>query len=581
MLSEVFTDPKSETSSGASQQNVHQLHGEEEERRTAEELHHVESELFAVQERVGELLERQSTLESRRTKLQSALSRVRKSHEVRKSDWSKPCAHDARVLELLTNVFGLAAFRSNQREVINCTLAGHDIFCIMPAGGGKSLLYQLPALVTGGVTLVVSPLISLIHDQVRQLLNLGIQAVALTSETSKDLIKTVHADMENAGSQLRLVYVTPERVAKSNQFMSKLEKADKAGRLARIVIDEAHCCSQWGHDFRTDYQQLFKLKQQFPKVPLLALTATATTRIQMDIIQMLNVPGCIRFQSSVTRPNLRYEVRPKKAQAAAAMEDISEEIMRRYQRSDSGIVYCLSQKECEQVAEHLQSRGVTAQPYHAGMHNTLRAQVHDAWTAGALQVVVATVAFGMGINKPDVRFVLHHSISKSIETYYQESGRAGRDGQEADCVVFFRPADMTRQYCQNPQTIAKENVYQIARYALYTHQCRRVVIAAQFGEPEALACGMCDVCRRDASSAAKTAPASASQDVDFSRQAVALLQRVEQMSRRDQKATLASLADTWKSVASETGDKIQFTKEMCERLLCHMILEDVLSEFVQ
>ncbi|KAF2617324.1 hypothetical protein F2Q68_00039744, partial [Brassica cretica] len=317
----------------------------------------------------------------------------------------------------------------------------------------------------------------------------------LTSTSGKENEKFVYKALEKGEDDLKILYVTPEKVSKSKRFMSKLEKCHNAGRLSLISIDEAHCCSQWGHDFRPDYKNLSILKTQFPKVPMVALTATATQKVQNDLIEMLHIPKCVKFVSSVNRPNLFYSVREKSLVGKAVVDEIAEFIRESYSNNESGIVYCFSRKECEQIAGELRARGISADYYHAEMDVYMREKVHMRWSKNKLQVIVGTVAFGMGINKPDVRFVIHHSLSKSMETYYQESGRAGRDGLPSECVLFFRSGDVPRQSSMVfYEYSGLQNLYDIVRYCQSKTKCRRSAFFRHFGEPSQDCNGMCDNC---------------------------------------------------------------------------------------
>ncbi|KAA8580442.1 hypothetical protein FQN60_005977 [Etheostoma spectabile] len=294
-----------------------------------------------------------------------------------------------------------------------------------------------------GFTLVVTPLVSLMEDQIMYLKSIDVSAVMLNASSSKEHAKTVMAGMMDPKATFKLLYVTPEKIAKSKLFMSRLEKAYNVNLLSRIAVDEVHCCSQWGHDFRPDYKLLGILKRQFPKVPLLGLTATATSSVLKDCEKILCVPRPITLSASFNRTNLYYEVRIKHSNSEASISDIASLIKNQY-KDQSGIVYVFSQKDAESVSSELQKKDILAYPYHAHMEPDVKSRIHRKWTSNKIQVVVATVAFGMGIDKPDVRFVIHHTISKSIENYYQESGRAGRDDRQADCIVYFGFADIFR-----------------------------------------------------------------------------------------------------------------------------------------
>ncbi|GIL70438.1 hypothetical protein Vretimale_3595 [Volvox reticuliferus] len=509
------------------------------------QLEDVEEELSEVKSQIEILMQQQDQLRARRDQL---LRQIDQERRAPKADWRQEnFPWSAKLNQILHDVFGLREFRPLQREVINAALQGRDVLCLLPSGGGKSLCYQLPALVSSGLTLVVSPLLSLIQDQVLSLRALGIDGACLTSLSSKEDVAKVYGKMDRG--ELKLLYVTPEKIVSSKRFMSKLEKVHQAGRLDRIAIDEAHCASAWGNDFRPDYKKLGVLKQQFPQVPILALTATATHQVCEDLKTILRISGCEFFRASVNRPNLFYEVLPKPAGASDATAAIVAWIRKHYPRGESGIVYCLTRKDCETVASELAGGGVPARHYHADMDPGPREAAHAAWSSGEVQVMVATVAFGMGINKPDVRFVVHHSLSKSLENYYQESGRAGRDGLPARCLMFYRFSDALRQaaiVCFEPTW--QPNLQAMMAYAAagpsgvadFSSSCRRAIIQRHFAEAPAECRCMCDNC-------CIAAGPVTSEPRDVGRHALVLLGILRQQQAKEKKATLIQLVDLWRS----------------------------------
>ena len=537
-------------------------------------------------------------------------------HEVQK--WSRETFPWSSALRReLGDVFNAADFRGMQLATINCTLAGEDCLVLMPTGGGKSLCYQLPALINPGVTVVISPLVSLIQDQLHHLSEMGIPAAVLGSAESEghaaqqETYDRLHRQPE---PDLKLLYLTPEKVARSGKLMNALERVHRRGMLSRIVVDEVHCISSWGHDFRKDYKSLRILKDKFRDVPVIGLTATATKRVQDDCVRQLGLERCTRFFQTFNRTNIMYDVVPKKKAGKSAqnptgvIEDMKALIHKNgYVRRDGkvacGIVYCFSQNDCEKVAAALTIRprtdprfpkGIAAVPYHAGL--TDREERQRQWSNGKAPIICATVAFGMGINKPDVRFVFHHSIPKSLEAYHQESGRAGRDGAMSTCTLFYSYGDAQKARSMLQDSAKQDNspreqlennldaLNSLVSYCENKSECRRTLLLRHFNETfDARLCkGNCDVCQAKRNGAMY-------EERDVSHLAAPAADAVMELGRH-RAVTMNVLTDIIKGSAAKTivnagYDRLRAykagkdaQKSDIERVLRFMVIKGVLRE---
>ncbi|MBX3738060.1 MAG: DNA helicase RecQ [Candidatus Didemnitutus sp.] len=392
------------------------------------------------------------------------------------------------LLLTLKTTFGYGAFRPLQREIIETALAGKDVFALLPTGGGKSLCFQLPALHRSGLTVVVSPLIALMKDQVDQLQAAGVAATFLNSTLSADEAKSRLRGLHRG--EWRLLYVAPERL-----MLDEWKENLANWNITALAIDEAHCVSEWGHDFRPEYRQLARLRKLLPEVPVMALTATATERVRADIVKHLQLREPAVFVASFNRPNLTYRVLPKDQPLKQIIEFV------RKREDESGIIYCATRATTERVAEALAGRGFSARAYHAGLDAEERARNQEQFLRDDTKIICATIAFGMGINKPNVRWVIHHDLPKNIEGYYQETGRAGRDSLPSDCLLLFSGGDAAKQTHfidemtdEHEKTVARNQLRLMMHYA-ESAVCRRSELLAYFGEKFPLGeCGACDNC---------------------------------------------------------------------------------------
>jgi len=490
------------------------------------------------------------------------------------------------VRRALKDRFRMNGFRHNQLAAINATLSGKDAFILMPTGGGKSLCYQLPAVVTSGktdgITVVVSPLLSLMQDQVEHLRALNIAAAAFNGDTPPREKKYIMDTLKDPKPHLhmRLLYVTPEMINKSSTFLNGLSNVYRNKKLARLVIDEAHCVSQWGHDFRPDYKQLGNFRVRFPGVPIMALTATATQNVITDVKHNLGIEECELFTQSFNRPNLYYEVRRKEKDNTTTIANL---INSKY-HGMTGIVYTLSRKSAENIAQKLRDQGIAAHHYHGSVESQEKVRIQRDWQKGLIKVVVATIAFGMGIDKPDVRFVIHQSVPKSLEGYYQETGRAGRDGEPSECYLYFSYGDVTQLRKLIADGDGNEEQKERQRNMLSTvtafcdnqSDCRRVEILRYFGETfiKAQCNATCDNCRSEDTFELK----------DFTNFALAVLEIVKSEGR----VTLAQCTDYLiaKKKRTDFGFEVQqfhgmarsLPKHEVHRVVDRLLAEEALTE---
>ncbi|XXQ32769.1 ATP-dependent DNA helicase [Plasmodiophora brassicae] len=492
-------------------------------------------------------------------------------------------------------VFGNRGFRQNQREVVLAALSNKDCFVLMPTGAGKSLTYQLPAMCSPGLTVVISPLISLIYDQVQSLVALNVPAFALAGELEWDVIRNVFDDCRNG--TIKLLYITPEKIQSSAATKNLFVELAQSGRLARFVVDESHCVSQWGFDFRESYSRLSLLKSDFPRVPIMALTATATRSVSDDIVNVLRIRGCAVFRQSFNRTNLFYEVR-RKGSKASTVADIVKFISDKGYMGESGIVYCLSKNDCEWVAAELNRRNVKADFYHAGSDPAQRQSAQDRWSKGYVDVICATVAFGMGINKKNVRFVIHFTMSKSPEAYYQESGRAGRDGHPSHCLLYYSLLDRRRAMTlltepdnegrsRNPEQVQKDLrlLDRMTDFCENTCDCRRSLMLEYFDEKfdPAKCQGHCDNCQRGGGRVRYACDMTA-----YANHIIAIVDYLQRRNDAKNANTVAQIFHgsrakdivAFRDAIASYGAGAALSLDDCTRLIAHLLSREILYEEV-
>ncbi|XP_066158509.1 ATP-dependent DNA helicase Q1-like [Euwallacea fornicatus] len=480
--------------------------------------------------------------------------------------WSKE------LVKTLKEVFGFEAFFPNQVAAINAVLSKKDVLVVMPTGGGKSLIYQLPAVLSRNLTIVISPLIALIQDQLAALSKFGVDSATLNSDMPPGEKKDVLNKLTD--KKLKIILVTPEFFAKSKTFMNKLTKLHQESCINLFVIDEVHCCSQWGHDFRTDYQTLSLIKTQFSGVPLLGLTATATIDVLVDIQKMLDLIDPVIITSPYNRPNLYYKVVHKPDNVKDA-QTLVRNIIKNDFASVTGIVYAATSNECDQLSTFLRKENIEAAPYYANMSSDTKSKVHRKWITGHYKVIVATIAFGMGIDKPDVRFVIHFSLPKSLESLYQETGRAGRDGLKAHCILMYNLFDWLKAYAYTQNNKEENSITQVLKYCTDIHTCRRKLISEYFDDTwRALDClQMCDHCAEHKKNIVtyNVQPCLAT-----------IFKILNQLQNMDESVTPNKLFGSWfracpKKLTVPDAPKPMFSREQAQFIISFFILNNYLS----
>ncbi|CAG9855175.1 unnamed protein product [Phyllotreta striolata] len=535
-------------------------------------LNKIEQTMRELQNQKSQIVNKLKMLEIEKEDLQYNYKLLKIRSNKNGKEWvNKKFEWSDKIYEVLKGKFKFDDFRQKQLAAINSTLSNKDVLLLMPTSGGKSLVYQLTAYISKGLTIVVSPLISLIEDQLRALKKIGIDAASVNANTSKEERKYIHNEMTNPNSKLKLLYVTPEWVAKSKQFMTYLQKCFDKNLLARIVIDEVHCCSTWGHDFRPDYNHLSLFKNMFAGVPIIGLTATATMNILIDIQKMLGLEDAVIITAPFNRPNLFYKVVNKPSEKSECTKLLTKWLSNKY-KGKSGIIYTSTVKETEDISAELRKNGIKSKFYHAQMDANDRKTVQERWMDNHYQVIVATIAFGMGIDKPDVRFVIHYCTPKSLESFYQESGRAGRDGQPADCILMFSLNDYLRTSSMTSNKIEEANTKHILQYCLEQTKCRRALIADHFEDTwrQTDCAKMCDHCSQDSK------PVS---NYNITEPALDLIKIIEFANSKEIKVTLNKLINAWfqsgnKEIRPPNITKPKCTKQMGEYIIGYLIYKE-------
>lgn len=504
---------------------------------------------------------------------------------VKRYSWSNE------VDDILHKKFGLRSFRSNQLEAINATLEGKDVFVLMPTGGGKSLCYQLPSMVTKGIThgttVVISPLISLMQDQVRGLKERNIAAEYINSSCSRAEKNQVMSMLFSG--QLNLLYCSPEMLNLNSEMKRTLLRLHDTNKLARFVIDEAHCISQWGHDFRPDYRTLGDLHREFKNTPIMALTATANLRVSRDILSCLRASNRVTFKQSFNRPNLTYVVRAKPG-ASILFNEVAAMISKHKQ--GSGIIYCATQQQCQNSSQRLKDMGFSVNYYHAGMPNDERELAQRQWQSGAVRAVFATTAFGMGIDKPDVRFVIHLTLPRTMEGYYQETGRAGRDGKPSECILYYafkdvsqleRLVKMDRSLKYEDRQHQIEMLNQVKQYCENKVDCRRRQVLQYFNEPfEAEQCAKtCDNCATGNKRVLKNLTAVAAQIVEMVQHIQASNVTLVHCVNVFRGSRVRKIMDMGHNTAPHYGAGSTHLKSEVERVFQRLIGERYLEEYAR